>query len=273
MKFGKIIRISSPEDAFAAFSTLRAGGFEVCHLVYKPESYSVSAIETIRCAAEECGVQIAAVFAGFRDSFTKWNIFSDYLDAGINSEKYGKERVEYLKKVADFVKGLGITDMLIHAGFVSNNPFSAEYRYMVETLTPLAKYCAERGVNILLETGGESPITLKRLIEDTGCDNVFVNLDTANIIMYGYGNPADAVYTLGKLIKSVHIKDGVPPTDTKTLGAETDFGEGFVDFARVFAALQKAEFDGPFIIEREIPDGKADEMIPITKSKIEAMLL
>ena len=103
MKFGKIIRISSPEEAFASFSALKEGGFDVCHLVYKPESYSSSAVETIKCAAEECGIEIAAVFAGFRDSYTKWNIFSDYHDAGINSERYGKERVEYLKKVADFV--------------------------------------------------------------------------------------------------------------------------------------------------------------------------
>lgn len=272
MRFGKIIRIAEPRDAYSAFSALKDGGFSACHLVYKPEVYSDSDAEIIRSAAEEYGIEISAVFAGFRDSYTKWNIFSDYKDAGINSEAYGSERVEYLKSVAVFVRKLGITDMLIHAGFVSNNPFSEEYLRMVDILTPLARYAAELGVNILLETGGESPITLVRLIEDTGCKNLFVNLDTANLIMYGYGNPCDAVYTFGSLIRSVHIKDGVPPTDTKTLGQETNFGEGFVDFPRVIKGLKALGFDGPYIIEREINDGKSDAKIAETKSQLIEMM-
>ena len=82
MKFGKITRIKEPNEAYAAFSALRDGGFSACHLVYKPEEYLDSDADTIRCAAEECGIEISAVFAGFRDSYTKWNIYSDYKDAG-----------------------------------------------------------------------------------------------------------------------------------------------------------------------------------------------
>ena len=272
MKYGKIVRIAAPSEAFDRFQAMRAEGFELCHLVYKPEKYMPEDAEVIKRAAEECGITIVAVFAGFRDSFTKWNIYSDYMDAGINSEEYGAQRVEYLREVARFVTDLGITDMLIHAGFVSNNPFSLEYKHMVSVLTPLAEYCRNIGVNLLLEMGGESPITMKRLIEDTGCDNVYVNLDTANVIMYGYGNPVDAVHTLGKLIRSVHIKDGVPPTDTKVLGAEKDFCEGFVDFPRVLRGLAGIGFGGPFIIEREIPDGRQDEMLPKTRDKLDEMI-
>lgn len=272
MRFGKITRIKEPNEAYAAFAALRDGGFSACHLVYKPEEYLDSDADIIRCAAEECGIEISAVFAGFRDSYTKWNIYSDYKDAGINSEEWGEGRVEYLKSVAAFVRKLGITDMLIHAGFVSNNPFSEEYLRMVDILTPLARYVGDLGVNIILETGGESPITLVRLIEDTGCDNLFVNLDTANLIMYGYGNPRDAVHTFGKRIRSVHIKDGVPPTDTKVLGAECNFGEGYVDFPYVLRSLKDIGYTGPYIIEREINDGLADTEIARTKDELTRML-
>jgi len=269
MRYGKIVRLAEAKDAYAHFTALRDSGFDGCQLVFKPEVYTDEDAELIRCAAKDAGIEIFTIFAGFRDSFTKWNIYSDYLDAGINSKKYGPDRVSYLKKTANFACRLGVKEILIHAGFVANNPFSDEYGYMVATLMELAKYCGEIGISILLETGGESPVTLLRLIEDTGLDNLFVNLDTANLIMYGYGNPRDAVYTLGERIRSVHIKDGLPPTTSRELGSEVDFGTGHVDFPRVLSDLIAKGYSGPIIIEREINDGRADEEILRTKSQLE----
>ncbi len=209
--------------------------------------------------------EIVSLFAGFNDSYTKWDIYDDYKLAGINSKKYGKERIKYIKSAADFIKGLGINDILIHAGFVSNNPFSKEYKYMVKCLKNFATYCKKIQVNVLLETGGESPVSLLRLIEDVGTGNIYVNLDTANLIMYGYGNPVDAVVTLGKYIKSMHAKDGMPPISPKKLGVETTIGEGYVDFKKVFKGLIEVGFSGPIIIEREISGD--DMLLEIVKAK------
>lgn len=171
---------------------------------------------------------------------------------GVNSKKYGRKRLAYIKSAAAFAKSIGVEDILIHAGFIANNPFSAEYKFMKKSLSSFAAYCKSIGVNVLLETGGESPVTLLRIIEDIGTGNLYANLDTANLIMYGFGNPVDAVHTLNKHIKSMHIKDGVPPTTPNVLGKETPVGEGFVDFKRVFAELEKIGYGGPLIIEREI---------------------
>ncbi len=272
MKYGQIVRLASVDEAEAKLSALKADGFDLAQIVYKPETYTRADADIIRCAADKAGITVTAVFAGFRDSYTKWNIYSDYKDAGINSEAYGRGRVEYLKGAAGFVRDLGITDMLIHAGFVANDPFSSEYLHMVDVLRELAEYTEPLGVTVLLEVGGESPITLKRLIEDTGCKNIRVNLDTANLIMYGYGNPVDAIYTLGEYIKSLHIKDGTPPTETKTLGKEVDFGTGFADFRRIFTMLKERGFAGPIIIEREIPDDRAREEILRTKAELDKLI-
>lgn len=273
MKYGKIVRLADAADAIGYFTALSEAGFDGCQLVYKPKEYTEEAREAIRLAAASAGIEIFTVFAGFPDNFTKWNISTDYLDAGINSKKYGPSRVEYLKKTAAFAKSIGVSDILIHAGFVANNPYSEEYAYMVTVLKEFASYCRNIGVNILLETGGESPITLLRLIEDTGLDNIFVNLDTANLIMYGYGNPRDAVFTLGERIRSVHIKDGLPPTDTRELGREVDFGTGYADFPKILKDLLDKGYRGPMIIEREINDGRADEEILRTKRELEKLLL
>jgi sugar phosphate isomerase/epimerase len=90
---------------------------------------------------------------------------------------------------------------------------------------------------------------------------VYVNLDTANVIMYGFGNPVEAVYTLKQHIRSLHVKDGLPPTEPNKLGPETPIGEGFVDFKRVFSELEKVGYNGPLIIEREIKGEKQTEDI------------
>ncbi len=261
MKYGSLVRLSMPEEALGAFTRLKDSGFDCCQLVYKPEEYTEEAAKTIRDAASEVGIDVTAMFAGFRDSFTTWDIHDGYKNAGIFSRTYGAIRLAYLKKAVQFASHSGIHDVLIHAGFVPNNPFSEEYLRTVKILRGFALYCKKFDMDLLLETGGESPVTLLRLIEDAGTGNVFVNLDTANLIMYGYGNPVDAVYTLKGRIRSLHAKDGLPPTDSKKLGIETEFGKGFVDFPRVFEELRKIGFDGAVVLEREIADGNEAEII------------
>lgn len=254
-EYGSLVRLKDANDAEASFEKLKELGFSYCQLVYKPKVYTADDAKIIREAAVKQNVRIVSLFAGYNDSYTKWDMYEDYKTAGINSKKYGKKRLAYIKAAAAFAKSIGVEDVLIHAGFIANNPFSKEYKYMKKCLVQFATYCKDIGVNVLLETGGESPVTLLRMMEDIQLGNLYVNLDTANLIMYGFGNPVDAVRTLNKYIKSMHIKDGVPPTNPNVLGAETPIGKGFVDFKRVFAELEKIGYDGPIIIEREI-DGE-----------------
>ena len=254
-EYGTLVRLKNAEDAEAAFEKIKNLGFSYCQLVYKPEKYTDEAAEIIKTAAQNQDCRIVSLFAGYYDTHAKWDMYNDFKIAGINSKKYGKKRIEYIKSAAAFAKKLGVDDVLIHAGFVANNPFSTEYKYMRKCLTKFAQYCKDIGSNVILETGGESPVTMLRLIEDVNLGNIYANLDTANLIMYGFGNPVDAVFTLGKNIRSMHVKDGLPPVTPNVLGKETPIGEGFVDFKRVFEQLDKVGFCGPIIIEREI-DGE-----------------
>ena len=258
-EYGTLVRFNDANEADESFGKLKSLGFSRCQLVYKPETYTDEAAVSIRAAADRQGVTIVSLFAGYNDAYTKWDNYEGYKTTGINCKKYGEQRLAYVKAAAKFAKSLGIDDVLIHAGFIANNPFSAEYKYMKKVLGDFASYCKSIGINVLLETGAESPITLLRIIEDLDLGNVYVNLDTANVIMYGFGNPVDAVYTLKHHIRSLHIKDGLPPTEPKKLGKETPVGEGFVDFKRVFEELAKVGYNGPLIIEREIKDDKQAE--------------
>ena len=252
MKFGTLVRLKKVEDSLAAFTKVKAMELESCQLVYKPAVYTLEDAKVIKAAAEKIGIEISAFFAGFYDDYTAWELKYDFRNAGLNSVAFGAERLKYLLGALPFLQELGVSDMIIHAGFVPNDPFAPEYAEMLCRVKLLADRAKKYGVNILFETGGESPITLLRLIQEVNTGNLFVNLDTGNLIMYGYGNPCEAVMTLGQYVRNVHAKDGVPPTDPYIIGAEKALGEGVVDFKRVFTLLKERGYNRFITIEREI---------------------
>ncbi|HOL66660.1 MAG TPA: sugar phosphate isomerase/epimerase, partial [bacterium] len=102
------------------------------------------------------------------------------------------------------------------------------------------------------ETGQELPSTLKRTILDLGRENVGINLDPANLILYGKANPLDAVEIFGEYVRGMHAKDGLWPNRDESLGKETPLGQGMVRFDLLLPRLKKKGFKGPVTIEREI---------------------
>jgi sugar phosphate isomerase/epimerase len=89
-------------------------------------------------------------------------------------------------------------------------------------------------------------------MEDLGNQDVGINLDPANLLMYGKANPVDALDILGKYVLDVHAKDGEYPVDGRNLGEEKPLGKGRVNFPRFIARLKELGYDGPITIEREI---------------------
>ena len=120
----------------------------------------------------------------------------------------------------------------------------------------MAEHCKANGQLFLFETGQETPVTLKRTIEDIGLDNVGINLDPANLLLYGKANPIDAVDVFGEYIRDVHAKDGCYPTDGRELGKEMPIGQGRVNFPELIKKLKEKGYDATLIIEREIKGEK-----------------
>jgi L-ribulose-5-phosphate 3-epimerase len=273
MKLGTIIRIANISQCENQFQKVRDLGLEACQVVYKPKVYTREDADRIREAADKVGLEISAQFCGYYDNATIWDLYYGYLTAGLNVEAYKAERLRYLCEAAEFVSWIGISDMVIHAGFTPNNPFAPEYATMLASIEFLARKCESLGVNILFETGAESPITLLRLIEDVGRDNLYINLDPANILMYGYGNPVDAVYTFGKYVRNIHGKDGVPPTNPRQLGAEMPVGKGEVNFFLLFKRLKDLGYDRYIIIERETTGEEQVRDIILAKEYFEKLMI
>lgn len=272
MKLGVMLHLKDVQEADEQFANLSDRGFEACQLIYKPQTYTAEAAHIIRRAAADHGIDISAQFCGYYDQDTVWDNYYGYMTAGLGVEAYRKSRLDYLRAAVDFAWEAGIQDIVIHAGFIPNNPFSPDYPPLLAAVDCLCAHCEKKQMNVLLETGGESAVALLRLIQDTGRNNLFVNLDPANMLMYGYANPVDALYTIGRYVRNIHGKDGMPPTDPRILGEEKPVGEGRVDFYAMFRALKALGYDRYIIIEREITGDQQQKDILKARQYFETML-
>jgi sugar phosphate isomerase/epimerase len=115
----------------------------------------------------------------------------------------------------------------------------------------------------------EGPLTIGLVPPETRAERVnalkagtdfAASLDPANLILYGRGNPVDALDVFGPFVRSVHAKDGVDSTRGHEMGEETPLGEGKVDFPALLGRLKGLGYNGALIIEREIhgPQQEAD---------------
>jgi sugar phosphate isomerase/epimerase len=105
-----------------------------------------------------------------------------------------------------------------------------------------------------LETGQESADNLLQFIQDTQRNNLFINFDPANMILYGTGEPIAALKKVGKYVRSVHCKDATwSDQPGKTWGCEVPLGKGQVGMETYLQTLKEIGYSGPLTIEREIP--------------------
>jgi hypothetical protein len=95
-----------------------------------------------------------------------------------------------------------------------------------------------KGQNFLFETGQETPVTMLRTIEAIGTDNLGINFDTANLMLYGKGTRLTRL-TCSENTSNTHIKDGFYPTDGMKLGRQVPVGEGKANIPAVVRRLEE----------------------------------
>jgi sugar phosphate isomerase/epimerase len=166
------------------------------------------------------------------------------------------ERLDRLRWALDRTVTLGLSDLMLHAGFLPE-PDDPDRGAFLETLETAAVLAAEKGVTLAFETGQETAELLRRTLDDLSQPNLKVNFDPANMLLYDKGDPIAAVGLLGPDIRSVHVKDGRRPTVAGAWGEEVPLGQGEVDIPRFLKALQDVGYRGPLFVEREVGDQAA----------------
>ncbi len=241
-----------------AFQKMTESGFSCCQLVsWNPTLWTDEEAEHILSAAKEFGVTITAFWCGYTGPVI-WNFYEGQETLGLVPVAYRHQRMNELLAGAAFAKKLGVSDVVTHVGYLPENPCDPNFAGVVVCIRHIADKLKESNQNFLFETGQETPVTLLRTIEEIERDNVFINLDTANLILYGKGNPVDALDVFGKYVKGLHCKDGRFPTNGRELGEEVPIGEGKANLRAVIQKLHALSYTGTLTIEREIEGAQQD---------------
>jgi len=227
-------------------------GLPTCQLAaWDFDLYTDDIADRLRRACADIGVEITTLWAGYPGP-QAWNFTDGPATIGLVPPEYREMRVETLKQAAQFARAVGIPSLTTHAGFIPENWRDPLYAGTIDALRRIAERCRELGLYFCFETGQETPITLLRAMTDIGTDNLGVNLDPANLLMYGKANPVDALDILGPHVRGVHAKDGEYPTEPGSLGHEKPLGEGRVGFDKLIPKLKSFGYAGAITIEREI---------------------
>ena len=166
---------------------------------------------------------------------------------------------ELVLRAIELTAELKVQFLSMHFGFIeTQNP--AKAKTLIERTRMLADKAGEHNVTLLMETGQESADELRGFIEKLHHPALGVNFDPANMILYGKGNPVEAVGILGPWIKHVHIKDAIQTKTSGTWGSEAVWGKGEVDADKFLKALKGAGFTGALAVEREGGDNRLDDI-------------
>jgi len=162
--------------------------------------------------------------------------------------------------IAEFRKALNIAQKL-GIGYVttstgghdasSGGSLADQRNHFLSHIRPAADEAAAMGITICLETHGgllASGAIAKKLIEDIGKENIGINYDPGNVIFYGGVRPEEDIQSSADAVKHMHCKDQIGGPDVWNFPT---VGTGEVDFATIFAALDRVGFNGPVSVEIE----------------------
>ena len=272
MKIGIVVIFSDIEDMEEKFRSVKEQGFDNCQIQsWDPASWTTDNQQELKRLAKEYGITISSFWCGWEGPIV-WDFYEGQKTLGLVPPEYREMRIKNLCDGADFAKGLGVQDVVTHMGYIPENPYDPQYEPFCDAVRIVAQYLKKNGQYLLFEAGQETPVTMMRCFETVDMDNLGVNLDTANVILYGKANPVDALDVFGKYVRHLHAKDGFYPVNGHDLGEETRIGDGKVDFRGVISKLHELNYDGYITIEREIEGKQQIEDIRHAKEFLQSLI-
>jgi len=200
-------------------------------------------------------VRIVGTFAGFEGEDYA-SIASIAETGGLTPDEHYRKRLEMIRRVGALSAATGCPFVAIHVGTVPAETDAPTWTKLIERTREAADMLASTGLRLLLETGREPVDVLTAFIDALERDNVAVNFDPGNLIVYGVDDPVRAVSTLRTRIENVHLKDAFRSSDPGVAyGSRASLGTGDAGIARVISKLRVTGYTGPLLIEGGGPQG------------------
>jgi quinoprotein glucose dehydrogenase len=252
LQIGVFLRSTGHEDPAKALDAVKSLGVDLIQVSRLPDRfYTPQGATEFAGMMKRAGVRAASVVIVFdgesykdRDAVEK--------TVGFRPTTLIPDRLVYARRVVDFARAIGSSIVTFHVGFVPKDPNDPIYQSMLKATDDLARYAGGKRVTVSLETGQETAEELEAFLDRITSARVGVNFDTANLVLYGMDAPPAALKRLLRRVTSLHIKDGLPPADGRSLGRETRLGEGRAGVSECLRILREAKFEGPLIIENYV---------------------
>jgi sugar phosphate isomerase/epimerase len=182
---------------------------------------------------------------------------------GVVPDEHWDENLDLAKSAAATAKAMGLKLVSTHAGFLPHEPSDPDFDKLSGRVAQLAAVFADIDGWLLLETGQETAETLLTFLDEMrkrGVENVTVNFDPANMILYDMDEPIEALRQLIPHVGQVHVKDAKRTTVKGQWGEEVVVGTGQVDWVAFVRVLAEADFEGSYVFEREAGDDRVGDI-------------
>lgn len=214
-------------------------------LIYKPEFW-YDAPERLENQGYEI---VSAMFGTVGEDYTSPDTIRQ--TGGVVPDETWDENWKHTKAVATLAKKLNLKNVTFHAGFIPENMNAPAFEKLLCRIRRIADLFGDNGLTLGFETGQETAETLNNFLSKLDRENIGVNFDPANMILYNKGDPIKALSTLRHWLCQCHIKDAIAADQPGVWGREVPVGQGEVNWCAFFRVLDQIGFKGYLAIERE----------------------
>lgn len=232
-------------------SVMKESGLTRLHL-------EVPAIDLFQEAIAQHGWTVSCTMIGFpQEDYS--TLESIRRTGGIIPDEYWDQNKALVLDAIARTAATNVPFLTTHAGFIDHRDTDA-YTTFRSRILELADAAGEANLMLLMETGQETAADLRHCLMDLRHPALGVNFDPANIILYGKGDPVEAVGILAPWIKHVHVKDAKSSRIPGEWGREVPWGDGEVPHQEFLQALRETGYDGNFAVEREAGESREGDI-------------
>ena len=253
------LQAGGPADLVAK---VNGTGLKRVQLGLTPHREDAGAWDGVQGMLADAGMQVVSgMFATVGEDYTTLETIRR--TGGIVPDEHWDMNLERAGAAADLARSMKLSLVSTHVGFLPHDQTSGAFETFCDRLTRIARLFDDHGLVLLMETGQETArdlLAFLEMLQQRGIANVGVNFDPANMLLYGMGDPIDALGMLMPWIRQVHLKDARPPTVPGTWGAEAVVGSGDVDWGAFLRTLAEHDYAGDMAFEREAGDDRVGDI-------------
>ncbi|MHC4846031.1 MAG: sugar phosphate isomerase/epimerase family protein [Planctomycetota bacterium] len=239
-----------PRSARELVKSVRQCGLRAVQLALKPLRRDEWQEQDTALRLEDAGIAIRSGMMSM-DGEDYSSIASIRRTGGVRPDERWAANLADAERCAEIAGRLDMTLVSFHAGFLPESRGNPERATMLERVRSLADVFARHGIELALETGQETADTLLDVLAELDRPDVGVNFDPANMLLYGMGDPVEALSALAPHVRQIHVKDARASGVPDQWGEEVPVGEGEVDWRAFFDVIAARGLDVDLMIERE----------------------